>query len=67
MSKLIAETTSEQKSNSSKVLDALVTIHDAIQTISTSSENLYKSLYESADELNLKSHKLKNIIDYFSV
>ncbi|MCL1833334.1 MAG: methyl-accepting chemotaxis protein [Leptospirales bacterium] len=67
MSTLIADATAEQKDDSDKIIEALTTINDSIQVISTSSGNLYKSLYESADELNKKSHQLNEVISFFTV
>ena len=63
MSTLIAKTTAEQKVNSDKIIDALITIHDSIQIVSTSTGNLHRS----ADGLKQKSHKLNEITDYFTV
>jgi methyl-accepting chemotaxis protein len=63
MSTLIAQATAEQKTNSTKIIEAMTIINDSIHIISTSTKNLHRS----ADGLKQKSHKLNDVTDYFKV
>lgn len=63
MSGVIAGTTSEQQHNSNEILKALSNINESIQVITHSSADLHNS----AEELKIKSMKLNDITDYFTV